>query len=126
MSDRLVEALDALNRAREQRLRVIEPPADLFSNSEPDWTEPVSMSPAWRDAVLAEIERVARTHREFTVQDLNAPACYDARAVGAVMVAASRKGWMRRIGWVGGGPERHGRPVALWASNLYRGGNHAL
>ena len=56
---------------------------------------------------------VALSHPELTVEDLDGliPPTYDLRARGGVMLEVQRRGYIRKLGWVGSGRERHGRPV---------------
>ena len=41
--------------------------------------------------------------------------------VQAVMLEAQRRGWIQKLGWVGSGRKRHGRPLRLGASRIYVG-----
>jgi hypothetical protein len=72
----------------------------------------------WTLECLEAIRQVALRHREFTVEDLDGliPPTYDLRAVGGVMLEAARRGYCRKLGWVGSGAKPHGPtapPVGL-------------
>ena len=112
-SDRFLEAVRALEDWRyEQKAKA----PDLFS------LEPASASDEWRDQALELVHRVALTRTELPVEDLDWPAAYDNRSRGWAMQHAAREGWFKPLGWVNGNSGRRGRPVRLWASQIYDAG----
>jgi hypothetical protein len=112
-STRYTEAVRAFEDWRyEQKAK----PADLFSTAVEN---PVESRDFWRAEALAAIERAARTRSEFTVEDVVWSPMIDNRGWGAAMQDAARKGWIKALGWVSGNAGRHGRPVRLWASQVY-------
>jgi len=91
---------------------------DLFSA--PAWEDPKNPGERWLADALEIVRTAAERRESFTVEDLSFPSTPDARAVGAVMRSAARKGWIKNGGYVASGRERHGRPVVLWHSTLNR------
>jgi hypothetical protein len=123
-SDRLRETVTELDAYRRMSNRSDTPPPDLFSQIV---AVAENAGTVWTVQTLEAIRQVALTHSEFTVEDLDGliPATYDLRAVGGVMLEAARRGYCRKLGWVGSGSKRHGRPLRLWASLIYEGPNRA-
>lgn len=89
---------------------------DLFSA--PTWADPQSPGERWLADALEIVRTAAESRESFTVEDLTFSSTPDARAVGAVMRQAARRGWITNAGYVTSGRERHGRPVVLWISKL--------
>jgi hypothetical protein len=110
-STRYIEAVRAFETWRlEQRAK----PADLFAAD-----GSTSIHDAWRDEALDAVERCALVNRELTVMDVDFAPAIDNRARGSVMQLAARRGVLRRIVYVNGDAGRHGRPLVLWASQVY-------
>jgi hypothetical protein len=116
VSDRLRETRQYLADQRERR-RVETVPNLLDRDT---WQSPASATTEWRAAMLEQIRHVAQGRPSFTVEDLRIPPTVDKRAVGAVLLTASRRGWIVSDGYVTGGPTRHGRPVTVWHSKVYQ------
>ncbi len=123
-SDRLRQAVTELDAYRETARESRDVSPDLFSQIA---AVAEHAGTVWTMQTLEAIRQVALTHAELTVEDLDGliPPTYDLRAVGAVMLEASRRGYIRKLGWVGSGAKRHGRPLRLWASLIYEGGSRA-
>lgn len=85
--------------------------------------------PAWRDQALAAIRRWLETHREFFVDDfwagsgLAEPA--DGRALGPVITAAARNGWMSKTDRTRPSVRSNLTPKPVWQSLIHRGGPSA-
>jgi hypothetical protein len=77
---------------------------------------------AWRGGALAVVCEVARERPELTIEDVSprVGATLDPRALGRGMVEAKRRGWVSAAGYVNLGSERHGKPICLWRSSLWR------
>lgn len=118
MSDRLREAREACDQARRERESYGDVP-DLFSA----WEQPAAPPDGWIDAALEVVRRAARASPTLTIEDVrpDVPPTVDYRALGALMTRAARCGWIKADGWVSGNAEqRHGRPIRLWVSRIYR------
>jgi hypothetical protein len=77
----------------------------------------------WRLEALNALEELARTRETLTVEYLS-PLCsttYDRRALGGILREGKRRRWIEAAGYVNAGAERHGRPVMLWRSLIFRG-----
>lgn len=120
-SDRLREAVETFAQFRAAQR---EPAPDLFSQIS---TAVQNAGEIWRAEELRAVEEIAHRHTEFTVEDVSplVGPTYDGRALGGILLEAERRGICHKLGWVGSGRERHGRPVGLWASRIYRGPIHA-
>jgi hypothetical protein len=117
MSQRLRETKQAFADYRDsQRRAEARRTPDLFGGG--SWETPESTSDEWTRESLEEIRRVAREARYFTVDDLQIGPTPDRRAIGSVLLTASKRGWITAGGWVPGGAERHGRPIRQWQSRL--------
>lgn len=80
--------------------------------------------PDWKAAAAATVEQVARTHREFTSDDVweaGLPKVAESRALGPVMSAAARAGLIvstdRFVSTTQ--PKSHRSPARVWASRIY-------
>ena len=129
--DRVLDARAALDSARSERAAAEQARAqapqhlDLFSDPDPpaDWLQPRSPSGEWTEGALETLRELASELETLTVEHLRQRVgpTYDLRALGAVLKAGARRGWIVSSGeYVNGGPERHGRPIAVWISNLRR------
>lgn len=124
MSDRLRAAQEALEAAR----RGTQTSRDVPNLLEPEsWQEPKSPPKGWKADALEQLRELARERQSFTVEDLRPRVgpTVDYRALGAVLTAGARKGWIRAAGWVPGGRERHSRPIREWLSQIHEGGKAA-
>lgn len=79
----------------------------------------------WRAAALAAVEHIARTHPRFTTEDVwpvlstTETLVHDNRALGPIMLAARRAGWIRESGnYQRAERMAHKRPVRIWESLL--------
>ena len=81
--------------------------------------------PAWKAAALDAVEMLHRLRLEFTSDDVwlfmeerHMPLPHERRALGAIMVAAARRGWIepsdRHV--ASERPEAHARPIRIWRS----------
>lgn len=73
----------------------------------------------WKSAVDLQIARLARTGRPFTADDVSAVVgdspTGSQGAMGARFLAASKRGVIRRVGYVKSGRASvHAHPVAQW------------
>lgn len=124
MSRRLDEAREALAMFRHERERE---PASLFG-AEPSlanegWRRPRSASKRWTGDALEAVRRAALSASHLTVDDVRWPddSTVDNRARGAVLIAACKAGVLvPTASYVSGGPDRHGRPLRVFRSRLYR------
>src|SRR5262245_17307355 len=118
--DRMSRRLDDTVAAfADYRAKKAEEPPDLFSVLDESLEH---AGDAWTVAALTAIRNAAQRHAELTVEDIDFPPSHDMRVVGAAMLEAKRQGVLRPLGWVGSGRDRHGRPIRLWASLVYRAG----
>jgi hypothetical protein len=83
--------------------------------------------PAWNEAALKALHRVASRTAEFVVDDiwreLGEAEPGDGRVIGPVILTASKRGWIAKTGEhrQSDRVSNHGRPVAVWRSLLYLG-----
>jgi hypothetical protein len=126
-SQRLREAFAVLDEERDRRSKLartllatptltgaILPPPSAES------TKPKSAPASWRKAALEAVRQTALERDSFTLDAVGWPegVAVDARARGAVLLAAAGRGWIERAGYADGGPSRHGRPIVQWRSRL--------
>lgn len=86
-----------------------------------------AVSPTWSDRALAFVHEWAVSHQTFTSEDvrifahnMGLPTPPDQRAWGTVMLAAARKGWTRKAGYVTArDPKVHMQEIRLWESLLW-------
>lgn len=84
---------------------------------------------AWRAAALDAVKQAARTHAEFTTDEVleimraQPYATHEGRAWGAVMTQAARLGWIVKTGRVrkSAAVSRHYAEKAVWRSLLIGG-----
>ena len=129
-TDRVLDARAALDAARSERSAAERAQAegpqlvDLFADPDPlgDWTNPRSPTQEWTEDAVAALHDLALSRETFTVDAVlsRVGSTYDKRAVGAVLRVGHRQHWISADVWVAGGPERHGRPIRLWRSLLWR------
>jgi hypothetical protein len=111
-STRYTEAVRAFETWRlEQKVK----PADLFSTAV---EIPVDSGDFWRAEALTAIKRAARSHAEFTVEDVGLVADDRQLDPGRSDARRSASGLDQALGWVSGNAGRHGRPVRLWAPRI--------
>lgn len=83
--------------------------------------------PVWIELATRVVQRLARELPEFSTDqvwmELQEHVVREPRALGAVMRAAARYGWVRNSGrYVKSSRTAcHSRPVPLWSSRIYRG-----
>jgi hypothetical protein len=84
-----------------------------------------SVTPGWAAQALEAVRRAAQQRASLTIDDVDWPADHgaDRRSRGSIMRAAAHKGWLEASGWVGGGSERHARPIRIWTSRIHREGS---
>lgn len=85
-------------------------------------------TPDWGDLAYRFLEGYARAHERFAgwmvvkaaanLGDFPTPP--NAKAWGAVIQRAARAGVIERVG-IAKDPNRHGNPIPLWGSRVYRG-----
>jgi hypothetical protein len=117
---REIEAWREAQATKHQR-RALTP--DLFDpNPEGLAEHHQSVTPGWATKALEAVRRAALRCDSLTIDDVDWPADHgaDRRSRGSIMRAAAHKGWLEASGWVGGGSERHARPIRIWASRIYR------
>src|SRR5437868_118300 len=100
MSDRLNDAITELASYRQQVGRGQHAAPDLFTALESVLDH---AGDVWRDQALDALRLVAESMTEFSVADVTFPPTIDNRAVGAILVEGKRRGWMKPIGYMGGG-----------------------
>ena len=82
----------------------------------------------WKAAAVAAVQQLARSHSEFTADDVWAQldvlgfTTREHRAMGAVMRSAALEGWITKTDRVTptNRPSANRRPVAIWQSLLTR------
>lgn len=80
----------------------------------------------WAELAYGAVLQVAKTHPEFTPDDIWATGLQkpgEARALGGVMRRAHREGLIEKTGRVQPTtqPESHGTDVTVWRSLIYTG-----
>jgi hypothetical protein len=130
VSARLDEALAALHSARAARsdgpLDLFGPPAELASVTQAIERVTAHAPTEWRRRALQAVRTTAQRLDELTVDDVRPSLpddvpVYDERALGSVMRAAARAGWIQstRTYKPSERPEAHSRPMLVWRSHLY-------
>lgn len=85
-------------------------------------------SPEWREQALAALKRVCETRARLTTDDVWAELdlcqipVHNNSALGPIMLAGSKRGWMKFSGTMQASsrPTRHGNQLRIWMSCLYR------
>lgn len=86
--------------------------------------------PDWKLDALAYVKQYAEANEQFMgelarryAEARGFPPPPDKRAWGAVMMAAAKAGYVKKLGWTTAtDPKVHKNPVSLWGSQIYRGG----
>jgi hypothetical protein len=127
MKARLEEAKAALDQARADRVEappsLFDPPVEV-STVDRGYLRSVeeNASDQWNAHALAAVRSAAMRHDELTVDDVwpfITEEVHDSRALGPVMLRASKAGIIDRVRGAfrtSDRPETHARPLALWRS----------
>ncbi|HGJ4321654.1 TPA: hypothetical protein ACLFMB_001697 [Salmonella enterica subsp. diarizonae serovar 61:l,v:1,5,7] len=81
---------------------------------------------AWKQKAYEVVVNVAKTHQEFTPDEVWAAGLEkpeEARALGGVMARARKEGLIEKTGRVRPTtqPESHATDVTIWQSNIFEG-----
>ena len=86
------------------------------------------VSDGWSVQAIAFLEEYIRDHRQFSGEQVREeargriPEPPSLRAWGGVLLAGSKRGWIKQVGYIHvENPRAHRANAALWESRLFRG-----